>query len=166
MSGSRRIRNELARPRRPARAGTRSATWSERFRASVLMARISSWIVRRLVGDLLLELGVAHDLGVGLEHVGDLLLLGRGDDGARLGHVREAEGERPEHDAAGHGEPERQAERAGGGVHAGGFADPFLGDRGEGEVVELGHQQAQPAAGDDERDDQVPTRSRLGARAG
>src|SRR5256885_264397 len=44
MSGSRRIRNELATPSSEAMAGTRSATWRERLRASVLMARTASWM--------------------------------------------------------------------------------------------------------------------------
>ena len=39
MSGRRRIRNALPSPSREAMAGTRSATWRERLRALVLMAR-------------------------------------------------------------------------------------------------------------------------------
>ena len=71
------MRSELARPRSAATAGTSSATCSERFRASVLMARTASWTSGGSLGDLLLELGVAHDLGVVFEHGRDLLLLGR-----------------------------------------------------------------------------------------
>ena len=56
----------------------------------------------------------------------------------------EAQRQDPEHEAAGYREPERQAERASGGVHPGGFADPLLGDGGQGEVVELGHQRPSP----------------------
>ena len=39
------------------------------------MRRISAWTSWRLAGEQLLELGVAHHLGVVLERVGDLLLL-------------------------------------------------------------------------------------------
>ena len=45
--------------------------------------------VRRLAGELLVELRVAHHLGVVLERVGDLLLLGRRQHGAVVGHVGE-----------------------------------------------------------------------------
>ena len=41
------------------------------------MRMISSWTSCGLAGEQLLELGVAHHLGVVLERVGDLLLLGR-----------------------------------------------------------------------------------------
>ena len=122
--------------------------------------------VRRLVGDLPLELGVAHHLRVGLQRLGDLLLLGRRDHGARLGHVGEAEGQGPEHDAAGHREPEREAEVAGGRVHTGGLADAVLLDGGEGEVVELGDQQAEARAGDDRAGGPGTSPSPPGARAG
>ena len=44
--------------------------------------------VRRLAGEQLLELRVAHHLGVVLEHVGDLLLLGRREHRARLAPCR------------------------------------------------------------------------------
>ena len=63
--------------------------------------------VRGLADEQLLEGGVAHDLRVVLERVGDLLLLGRGEHGAVLGHVGERERQRRQHDRAG----ERQAER-------------------------------------------------------
>ncbi len=39
------------------------------------MRMISAWIACGLAGELLLELGVAHHLGVVLERLGDLLLL-------------------------------------------------------------------------------------------
>ena len=42
------------------------------------MRMISSWISSGLTDEQLLELRVAHQLGVVLERVGDLLLLGRG----------------------------------------------------------------------------------------
>ena len=42
---------------------------------------------RGLVGEQFVELRVAHDLRVVLERVGDLLLLGRREHGARVGHV-------------------------------------------------------------------------------
>ena len=142
--GSRTMRNELTAPRRPARTGTRSATWSERFLASVLMARISSWTAGGSSASCAFELGVAHDLGIGLEHLGDLLLLAGGITVLDSVMSVKPSAERREHDAAGHREAERQAERAGGGVHARRLADPFLGDRGEREVVELGHEEAEP----------------------
>ena len=44
---------------------------------------------------------------------------------------------------AGHGEAEGEPEGPGGRVHPGRLADPLLLHRGEGVVVELGHQQAQ-----------------------
>jgi len=47
-----------------------------------------------LVGDLVLELCVAHDLGVGLHLGGNLLLLGRGNSGAGVGQMGEAQGQR------------------------------------------------------------------------
>ena len=47
--------------------------------------------------------------------------------------------------AAGEGQAERQAERPAGRVDAGGLADPLLRDRRERVVVELRHEQAQPA---------------------
>ena len=72
--------------------------------------------------------------------------------------------ERREHDRAGEGEAEREAERARGGVDAGGLADPLVGDRRERVVVELRDEQAEPAAGDDERDREVPARRGRGRR--
>ena len=157
-SGRRIMRNELARPRRPASSGIGRATWSERFRASSLIVQDLRLPPRAVRRDQRVELGVAHDLGVVLEHRGDLLLLVGGDDRAVLGHVGEAERERGEHDAAGHGEAEREPERPGRGVHARGLADPLLLDRGERVVVELGDEQAEAAAGDDQRDRRGTTR--------
>ena len=92
----------------------------------------------RLTGELLLEPGVAQDLRVLLEGVGDLFLGGGRQHGAVLGHLRENDRERREHDRSGEREPERQPERPGGGVDPGGLADALVGDRGEGVVVELG----------------------------
>ena len=128
MSGRRRMRKPLTSPIRLASTGTRSATWRERFRASVLMRRISASIVGRLVDEELVELRVAHHLGAVLERGRDLILLRRRDHGAVVDHVREAEREHREHEAAGHRESERQAERTRRGVHAGGFADPVFFD--------------------------------------
>ena len=68
-----------------------SATCRASGRASVLMRMISAWIVRGLAGEQLFELGVAHHLGVVLERGRDLLLLGRGEHGAVVGHVGEGE---------------------------------------------------------------------------
>ena len=75
MSGRRTIRKASSKPTTPAMSGTSSATWSARGRASVLMRMISSWVAWRLTGEQLLELGVAHDLGILLQRIGDLLLL-------------------------------------------------------------------------------------------
>ena len=44
-----------------------------------------------LVGQQFLELCVAHDLGVVFEDFGDALLVGRGEDAARFGHVGEGD---------------------------------------------------------------------------
>jgi hypothetical protein len=74
------------------------------------MSRISSWHRRRLVGEDPFQLGVAHELGVVLQHGGDVLLLGRWDHRARFHQVGEAERQHREQDAAGHGESERQPE--------------------------------------------------------
>ena len=71
--------------------------------------------------------------------------------------------ERREHDRAGERQAERQPERAGRGVDPGRLADALVGDRRQRVVVELRDEQAEPAAGDDERDRQPP--SRVGARA-
>ena len=120
------MRKPLISPMRLASTGTSSATWRERFRASVLMRRISAFDRRRLVVEERVELRVAHHLGVVLERGRDLFLLGRWDHGAVVDHVREAEREDGEHEAAGHRESERQPERSRRGVHARGFADPFL----------------------------------------
>ena len=57
--------------------------------------------LRRLAGELLLELGVAHHFGVMLQDLGDLLLLSTGKHGARLGHAGEANGQRRQQDGAG-----------------------------------------------------------------
>ena len=95
-----------------------------------------------LIRELLVELRVAHDLGVIVERLRDLLLLGRWEHGARLGHAGERERQRRQHDRSGKRQAERQPERATGGVDAGGFADSFLRDRSERVVVELRHQQA------------------------
>ena len=51
------------------------------------MRMISAWIVCGLVDEQLLELGVAHHLGVLLQRLGDLLLVGRREHGARLGQL-------------------------------------------------------------------------------
>ena len=110
------------------------------------MRMISAWTSGGCVGELLLELGVAHHLGVVLERVGDLLLGGRRQHRAVLRHLGERDRERREHDRAGEREPEREPERPGGGVDAGGLADALVGDRRERVVVELGHQQAEPGA--------------------
>ena len=71
-------------------------------------------------------------------------------------HLRERERERRQHDRAGEGEPERQPERAARRVHARGLARALLRDGRQRVVVELGHQQPEPAAGDQERDRQRP----------
>ena len=54
-----------------------SAICSAIGRASVLIRRISAWTSARLPLEELIELGVRHHLGVFLEPVGNLLLLGR-----------------------------------------------------------------------------------------
>ena len=64
-----------------------SATCSASGRASVLMRMISAWTAAGWPASSSLELGVAHHLGVVLERVGDLLLLGRREHGARVGQV-------------------------------------------------------------------------------
>ena len=112
--------------------------------------------VLRLARDLLLELAIAHHLSVRLHLGGDLLLLGGGNHAARIRQVREAHRQNPEKQAAGHCQSERQAERARGRIHAGGFTDPLLGDGRQGEVVELRHQQTKTRARDQERDHEVP----------
>jgi hypothetical protein len=66
-----------------------------------------------LAGEQLLELGVGRQLGVVLQHVRDALLLGRGEHGAGVCHVGEADGERCQHDGPGERQPERQPERPG-----------------------------------------------------
>jgi hypothetical protein len=60
-----------------------------------------------VAGELLFKLGVAQYMGVGLQRVCDLLLLGWGEHGARGCHVSEAKGEGCQHDGAG----ERQIRR-------------------------------------------------------
>jgi hypothetical protein len=60
-----------------------------------------------LVGELLFKLRVAHYLGVGLQRVSDLLLLGWGKHGARGCQAGKAEGERGQHDGPGKRQPER-----------------------------------------------------------
>src|SRR6185312_2012705 len=117
----------------------------------------------RVAGELLFELGVAHYLSVSLQRMRNLLLLGRGKHGARGGQAGKAEGERGQHDGAGKRQPERQPERSGGRVYSRGLAYPLVRDRGECVVVELGHQQAQPAAGDHQRDHEPPAGVRLAA---
>ena len=120
------MRKPLISPMRLASTGTSSATWRERFRASVLMRRISAWTSGGSPTRSCFELRVAHHLGVVLERGRDLFLLGRGDHGAVVDHVREAQREDREHEAAGHRESERQPERSRRGVHARGFADPLF----------------------------------------
>ena len=101
---------------------------------------ISALVSGGLTDELLLELGVAHDLGVVLQRAGDLLF-GRGEHGASLGHVGEREGERRQHDRPSERQPERQAERARRGIHPGRFTDAFVRDRRQRVVVQLRHQQ-------------------------
>ena len=72
------------------------------------------------------------------------------------------ERERTQHQGARQGQAERQPERAARGVHARRLADALLGDRRQRVVVELRHQQAQPGAGDDQRDGQPPAGIRAG----
>jgi hypothetical protein len=67
-----------------------------------------------------------------------------------------------EHDCSRESEPEREAERACGRVHPGGLAHTLLRDRREGVVVELGDEQAEADARDDERRDEVPAGCRAG----
>src|SRR5215217_1183135 len=106
---------------------------------------------RWLAGDLLRELGVAHDLGVILESCRYLLLLRRWDDLTTFGQLREADRQCREQDAPSHGETEGESEGPGRRVHAGGLADPLLLDGCERVVVELRHQQSQTTARDGER---------------
>ena len=86
-SGWRRILNEMTSPARPASSGTRSAICRASGRASVLMWMISALHVRRLPGQHLGQLGVAQHLGVVLQGLRDLLLLGRREHAAVLGQV-------------------------------------------------------------------------------
>ena len=111
-----------------------------------------------LVRDLLLELGVAHDLCVGSISVA-ICCCWAGGITCSNSQIGEAHRQNPEHDPAGQSQSERQAERARGGVHPGGFADPLLSDGRQGEVVELGDEQPQPRAGDEQRDHEVPARA-------
>ena len=97
--GIRTIRNEVTRPRSPAMSGTSSATCSEIGRASVLIRMISASYRRRLARRSAASSAVLlMTCGVVLERRGDQLLLGRGQDDALLGQLRERERERREHD--------------------------------------------------------------------
>jgi hypothetical protein len=116
------MRNPFSSPRRPARMGTRSATCRASGRTSVLIPEDLRLDLRRLPGQLLLQLRVAHHLGVVLQRLGDLLLLRGGQHLAVLRVLGELDRQRREHDRAGEREPERQAEGAGGRVDAGGLA--------------------------------------------
>ena len=112
-SGRRIIRNEVTSPRSAARIGT-SERDLKRERSSVRVDPDDLGLDRLgLADEELLELGVAHHLGVVLEPVGDLLLLGRGQHRAVFGHVGEGERERRQHDGAGERQAEREPERAG-----------------------------------------------------
>ena len=98
----------------------------------------------------------AHDLRIFLEAVRDALLFGGREHGAGLRHVREGEREGRQHDGSGERQAEREPERTTRRVHAGRLAHPLLIDRGQGVVVELGHQQAQPRPCDHQRHEEVP----------
>ena len=157
-SGMRIMRNELINPMRPARIGTSRANCSAR---GLRVGVDADDLVLDHLGfarQLLLELGVAHQFGVVLQHLGDLLLVRRREHGAVLGHAGEQERQARQHDGTGERQSERQPERAGRRVDAGGLADPLLRDRRQRVVVELRHQQAEPRSGDDQRDDEVPAR--------
>ena len=121
-----------------------------------LIRRISSWISLRLAVELLVESGVGHHLGVVLQRRGNILLLRRGENGARFRKGRKTEGERDQHDRAGERQPERQPEGASRRVHSGGLADSLLVDRRERVVVELGDEQSEADPGDRERHREVP----------
>ena len=150
------MRKELPSPSRPARSGTSSAICSERLRASLLMASDLGLHRRGLPADLLRELSVAHDLGVVLEGGGDLFFWAAGITSLfsvmRVKLHERAASMMP----ARHGEAEGQPEGPRGRVDAGGLADPFLLDGRERVVVQLRHQQPQPAARDGQREHQVP----------
>ena len=77
-SGSRIIRNELNRPRAPARIGIEQRDLEGEGPRVGVDADDLVLDLLGLVGEQLVEVGVAHHLGVVLERRGDLLLLGRG----------------------------------------------------------------------------------------
>ena len=87
MSGRRRMRSASTRPISAAPIGTRRAICNAMGRASVLMSMISAWTAGGWPASDLRELGVAHQLGVVLQRVGDLLLLSRREHVAVVGHV-------------------------------------------------------------------------------
>ena len=71
------MRNELNRPISAGEDRDQQRDLQGEWRASVLMRMISVLDLRRLSRRAAAELGVAHHLGVVLERVRDLLLLGR-----------------------------------------------------------------------------------------
>ena len=119
----------------------------------------------RLAFQLGVQRRVAHQLGVVVQGRRDLLLVLGLEHRAGVRQVRERQGERAEHHRAGERQPEREAERAAGRVDPGRLADPLLGDRGEGDVVELRHQQPEPDPGDHERDREPQPADPFGGRS-
>ena len=93
------MRNEFPSPTSAAPNRMSSATWRAIGRASVLMRMISCWMFFGSPASTS-RLGVAHDLGVVLERLGDLLLVGDWQHAAVLRHLRERERERREHGRA------------------------------------------------------------------
>ena len=81
-SGRRIIRNELNNPISPARIGIEQGDLQGQRPGLGVDPEDLGLDLRRLTGELLLELGVAHHFGVLLQRDGDLLLLGRAEDGA------------------------------------------------------------------------------------
>ena len=138
------------------------ATCRASGRASVLIRMISACTSAGWPASCSVRAVLRHHLRVVLESGRDLLLLCRVEHGAVLRHLREGEGQGGEHDRAGERQPEREPERAGCRVDAGGLADPVLGDRREGVVVQLGDQQPQPDPAITSGTSQVPAGRRPG----
>ena len=153
------MRKELPRPARPASSGTRSATCRASGRASVLMS-----------DDLVLDRPRAARRAAPR---GACCSSPRRPPRARRRPASAPSGGRTVLSsawsvnanaraasmiAAGERQPEREAERTRGRVHAGGLADPLLRDRRQRVVVQLRDEQAEPGAGDEQRERRGPAR--------
>ena len=107
-----------------------SATWRASGRASVLMRMISSWIAGGWPTSCSCELGVAHHLGVVLQRVARPAAARPA--GARCSHAAmfvNVNDSVASMIAPAKASPNDSPNEPAGRVHAGGLADPLLGDR-------------------------------------